>query len=538
MSLHTKRCCVCTPPQHVCRGCECARNGKACTSCNKKDKCENRQDRSSDNTHSDIENNIVEGVKDNENVEPGEMEKGDELLESKSQKDKIQILSISDVKGDGNCLFCTLSLAIFKTEEKHAEIRKQIVERLKNQKNKFKPYIVAEQYDKYLEVMSKDGEWGTQVEIFAASDLFDRDIYVYAKYDTGHEWLRYVIQQCDGQHKRDYIALQCDGNHFNLLHVNNRPCFCKRDSNERKREEGNEASQCNAMQNKYQMCYGVALDEAKDKVEAMYNEAMFWKQNLFEPPKCHATKELIKLMVDLINDYVANAPHSSLAMTKLMIIPQLLLQKQHKHSTRTENIKCLEWRILLWKEGKLDQLRREAATLNDRFARKYRTKKENGNESAKFAKLMEKGKVGPSLRLLQENNSRGILPLTHTTKAALQEKHPSAKVAATDTKIEGLHLDGHEGIFEEINGLMIWKLALKTQGAAGPFGINADCVRTLLSKRIFGEVAVDLRKALANLSKKMATEKCEDIEALIARRLIPLDKNPGVRPIAIGEVFT
>ena len=96
----------------------------------------------------------------------------------------------------------------------------------------------------------------------------------------------------------------------------------------------------------------------------------------------------------------------------------------------------------------------------------------------------------------------------------------------------------HEGIFEEINRLMIWKMALKTQGAAGPSGLNADHVRNLLSKRIFGEVAMDLRKALASLAKKMAMEKCKDIEALIARRLIPLDKNPGVRPIAIGEDFT
>ena len=144
---------------------------------------------------------------------------------------------------------------------------------------------MAEQYDKYLEVMSKDGEWGTQAEIIAASDLFDRDIYVYAKCGAGHKWLRYVIQQCDGQHKRDYIALQYNGNHFNLLNVDDRPCFCKRDSNEREREEGSGASQCNVMWNKYQMCYGVTLDEAEDKVEAIYNEAMFWKQNLFEPPK-------------------------------------------------------------------------------------------------------------------------------------------------------------------------------------------------------------------------------------------------------------
>ena len=225
-------------------------------------------------------------------------------------------------------------------------------------------------------------------------------------------------------------------------------------------------------------------------------------------------------------------------MTKLMIIPQLLLQKQHEHSTRTENIKCLERRILLWKEGKLDQLRKEATTLNDIFSRKYRTKKENGSESAKFAKLLKKGKVGPSLRLFQENNSRGILPLTHTTKPALAEKHPSAKVAAPNTKIEGPQLDDLEGIYEEINGLMIWKMALKAQGAAGPSGLNTDCVRTLLSKRIFGEVAVDLRKALANLPKTMATARCKDIDVLIARRLIPRDKNPGVRPIAIGEVFT
>ena len=85
---------------------------------------------------------------------------------------------------------------------------------------------------------------------------------------------------------------------------------------------------------------------------------------------------------------------------------------------------------------------------------------------------------------------------------------------------------------------MIWKMTLKTQGAAGPSGLNTDCLWTLPRKRIFGEVAVDLRKALARLAKTMDTEKCQGIEAPIAMRLIPLDKNSGVRPIAIGKVFT
>ena len=68
---------------------------------------------------------------------------------------------------------------------------------------------------------------------------------------------------------------------------------------------------------------------------------------------------------------------------------------------------------------------------------------------------MKRGKVGPSLRILQKNNSRGILPLMHTTRNELQEKHPSAKNAAPDAKLEGPQCDGHEGIFEEINGMTI-----------------------------------------------------------------------------------
>ena len=53
----------------------------------KRTSVENRQDRSSYNTRSDVENNIVEGVKDNENVEPGDIEKGNKLLENQSQTD-------------------------------------------------------------------------------------------------------------------------------------------------------------------------------------------------------------------------------------------------------------------------------------------------------------------------------------------------------------------------------------------------------------------------------------------------------------------
>ena len=63
----------------------------------------------------------------------------------------------------------------------------------------------------------------------------------------------------------------------------------------------------------------------------------------------------IPKLTDLVTDYVANALHLSLAMTTLMIMPQLLHKKTAWTFTRTESIKCLERRIQLWKVGEIDQ---------------------------------------------------------------------------------------------------------------------------------------------------------------------------------------
>ena len=56
----------------------------------------------------------------------------------------------------------------------------------------------------------------------------------------------------------------------------------------------------------------------------------------------------------------------------------------------------------------------------------------------------------------------------------------------------------------------------------------------------YGNATVDLRKAIATMSRKLCREdnkSPESIEALIACRIIPLSKDPGVRPIGIGEVL-
>ena len=95
----------------------------------------------------------------------------------------------------------------------------------------------------------------------------------------------------------------------------------------------------------------------------------------------------------------------------------------------------------------------------------------------------------------------------------------------------------HPSIFDQINGQHIKKAAMRTHGSHGPSGLDANEWRRILTH--FGQQSVEISKTIAKIAKKLATEELnpELMEPYNACRLIPLDKNPGVRPIGIGEVM-
>jgi len=73
--------------------------------------------------------------------------------------------------------------------------------------------------------------------------------------------------------------------------------------------------------------------------------------------------------------------------------------------------------------------------------------------------------------------------------------------------------------------------------------MDANGWRRILASRNYGKVGEDLRSSLASMLKILCCQlmdpisKERDIEAYLACRPIPLDKDPGVRPIGIGEVL-
>ena len=86
---------------------------------------------------------------------------------------------------------------------------------------------------------------------------------------------------------------------------------------------------------------------------------------------------------------------------------------------------------------------------------------------------------------------------------------------------------------------MIRDAALRTKGSGGPSGVDANGFKRILACKSFKHSSVALCDALATLARNLCTEYVDpsSIEALVASRLIPLDKGGGgVRPIGVGEV--
>ena len=151
---------------------------------------------------------------------------------------------------------------------------------------------------------------------------------------------------------------------------------------------------------------------------------------------------------------------------------------------------------------------------------------------------MMQGKVSAALKLLSENDI-GIHEPSKEVIDQLKTKHPSPGKIQKETLYEGPINIVSPSFFDEIDECMILKAASLTKGAGGPSHMDADLYRHLLTSKKFKKENKDLRDQIARLAKLLATE-CVDpntLESLVASRLIPLDKNPGVRPIGVGEVL-
>ena len=153
---------------------------------------------------------------------------------------------------------------------------------------------------------------------------------------------------------------------------------------------------------------------------------------------------------------------------------------------------------------------------------------------------MINGKIKAALRLLTKDALIGNFRINGETLKELNKKHPKPAPFCNELLLQGPKKLVHPVIFENITADFVQKLAFRTKGTAGPSQLDADEWRKLVVSKNFGTSGNDLCAAVARMARILATEVLEEkqtIDAFLACRLIPLDKNPGLRPIGVGEVL-
>ena len=156
-----------------------------------------------------------------------------------------------------------------------------------------------------------------------------------------------------------------------------------------------------------------------------------------------------------------------------------------------------------------------------------------------FSRLMFVGKISAALKFLDSNSESGVLPPTDEVINLLNEKHPQPAVIQPETLFHGPLQPVNNAHFSEIDEQAIMKAALRTKGSAGPSQFDSDQYSRILCSKHFNQDGKELREQISTFAKKIAMETIDPttLEAYTACRLIALNKNPGVRPIGVGEVI-
>lgn len=287
------------------------------------------------------------------------------------------------------------------------------------------------------------------------------------------------------------------------------------------------------------------------QLTAAYGETVHWRRNIFLVPSGASGKDFVGEMARLFQAFADGSAMESIALTAAMAMPALLLQRPHSKSKAKEHRDCLNRRMNAWKEGDIEGLLREGRAIQSQFTSEEKKFHKNDDSGLRrFSVMMLNGNVRGAIRTLSDDRSKGVLTLSatvgeneqRTVREVLREKHPDAAPVVPEALLPLDHGSGeaspfHPVLFNRLTGDMVRRMALRTEGAAGPSGIDAHGWRRLCTS--FQGASDALCGAVAGVARRLCTTYVDPsiIRAFTACRLIPLDKAPGVRPIGICEVM-
>ena len=273
-------------------------------------------------------------------------------------------------------------------------------------------------------------------------------------------------------------------------------------------------------------------------VNDVYDEIVHYRRNIFNVPSGRAGKSFIEELTFWIKQFNSDSDLNSVTLKAFMVLPTLILQKPSATSKSKEHSKAIERRLALWKQGNLSLLLKEVRFFQGKFVNSKKPRKVEDISKA-FSKLVLQGKLTAAMKLLDNESSSGLLDLSPDVLQGLQDKHPEAADITEESLLHGPIDYIPPNVYDLIDEESIYNSASKTKGSAGPSGMDAELYKRILCSKNFKTEGKMLREELAVFTRNLLRKSYHPslLEAFTSCRLIPLDKNPGIRPIGVGEVL-
>jgi len=266
----------------------------------------------------------------------------------------------------------------------------------------------------------------------------------------------------------------------------------------------------------------------------------------YKVPKGPVGKRFVKILTQELRGVRTRQWNSE----KPLLFAAVILQKAEGVTGSGDIRRRLTQRMDLWDQGSyialVDSTEKEVL---GRVGPARRTKDEAA-EARAFDSMVKSGRLRKAVRSITSRDGGGVLqPDDNCTKTGrpvievLREKHPAMRDPVLQDRLGPI-----PGAFEPydstpepvpliITAQIVEKVASKLSGSAGPSGTDAVDLRDWLLR--FGAESEALRLEMAAWTEWLANEHppWAAYRALMACRLMALDKEPGTRPVGIGEIY-
>ena len=250
--------------------------------------------------------------------------------------------------------------------------------------------------------------------------------------------------------------------------------------------------------------------------------------------------------VDQLTHELSHFSAGNYPSERFIIFSSVVLQRDRSVVKGADIRRVIERRLIMWDKGDFDLLVQEAERCDKSLRPRTKFNHDKTHTATVFTRLMLQGKVKAAVRWLSDNTKGKVLrpddkipvkltdgSTAHSSVAdVLRIKHPDSQVPPHSALLSCDSLPAFEDI--EVTGNVIQRAASVIQGSAG---CDASHWQDALLR--YGAHSSHLRDQVASVARRLANSivPWSDIRGFVASRLIALDKNPGVRPIGVGESY-